>query len=131
MCERKRGAIVLMSSLSGMQGTARLATYAATKSFLAILREGLWYELRDEDNVDVIVCCAGAIPTPGYRRNFRRRAPGMLDPLDVAENTLNSLGRGPRCIPGITNKLMSFLFTRIMTRRVVIKQIAKYTGELM
>ena len=131
MCERKRGAIVLMSSVSGMQGMSRLTTYAASKSFNTILAEGLWHELRNDDNVDVVVCCAGAIPTPGYRRAFRRDAPGMLDPLVVADTTLASLGKGPRCIPGFTNKLVSQFFTRFLPRRTAINIMSKSSADLM
>ncbi|HPS35710.1 MAG TPA: SDR family NAD(P)-dependent oxidoreductase, partial [Oscillospiraceae bacterium] len=67
MIQQKRGGIVLMSSLAGGQGSPNLATYAATKSFNAILAEGLWKELKPH-GVDVIACCAGAILTPGYQQ---------------------------------------------------------------
>lgn len=130
MCERKRGAIVLMSSVSGMQGMARLATYAASKSFNIVLAEGLWYELRDDD-IDVVVCCAGAISTPGYRRAFRRDAPGMLDPTVVADRTLNSLGKGPRYIPGFINKPVTHIFTRFLPRRTAINIMSKSSEDLM
>ena len=131
MCERKRGAVVLMSSVSGMQGMSRIATYAASKSFNTILAEGLWYELQGDDNVDVLVCCAGAIPTPGYRRSFRRDAPGMLDPAVVADRTLDALGRGPRCIPGFINRLVTWFFTRLLPRKSVIRIMSKASGDLM
>lgn len=131
MCERKRGAVVLMSSVSGMQGMSRLATYAASKSFNTILAEGLWHELRGNDNIDVVVCCAGAVPTPGYRRAFRRAAPGMLDPAVVAEKTLNALGKGPRYVPGFINKLVTQFFTRFLPRKSVINIMSKSSGDLM
>ena len=131
MCRRKRGAVVLMSSVSGMQGISRIATYAASKSFNTILAEGLWHELQGNDNVDVVACCAGAVPTPGYRRAFRRAAPGMLDPAVVVERTLNALGKGPRYIPGMINKLVTQLFTRFLPRKNVISIMSKSSGELM
>ena len=61
--QRGRGGIILMSSMSGLQGTAMVANYAATKAYDAILAEGLWYELR-EQGVDVLGCLAGATLTP-------------------------------------------------------------------
>jgi len=67
MIERGRGGIVLMSSLAGAQGGPNIATYAATKSFNAILAEGLWKELKPH-GVDVLACVAGAILTPGYEQ---------------------------------------------------------------
>ena len=47
MRERRRGAVVLMSSLAGMQGSPRLAAYAASKAFNTVLAESLWDELRE------------------------------------------------------------------------------------
>ncbi|MDR2136495.1 MAG: SDR family NAD(P)-dependent oxidoreductase, partial [Treponema sp.] len=46
MIARGRGGVVLMSSLAGAQGTPKLAAYAATKAFNAVLAEGLWKELK-------------------------------------------------------------------------------------
>ncbi|OOK72013.1 short chain dehydrogenase family protein [Mycobacterium kansasii] len=46
MSARKRGGIILMTSLSGMQGAPWLASYGATKAFNIVLAEGLWYELK-------------------------------------------------------------------------------------
>lgn len=131
MCKRQRGAVVLMSSLSGMQGMSRLTTYAASKSFNTTLAEGLWHELQGNDNVDVVVCCAGAVRTPGYRRSFRLDAPGMLEPSAVVDKTLASLGKGPRCIPGLFNKLAIQFFTRFLPRKTAISIISKSSGELM
>ena len=56
-----------MSSLAGSQGSPNIAAYAATKSFNAILAEGLWKELKPH-GVDVLACVAGAILTPGYQQ---------------------------------------------------------------
>ena len=40
MCDRGRGAVVLMSSLAGLQGTPYISAYAASKAFNLILAEG-------------------------------------------------------------------------------------------
>ena len=129
MCQRKKGAIVLMSSLAGMQGVPRIAAYAATKAFGTILAEGLWYELR-EHNVEVTVSCAGAMPTPGYLRNFKQDAPGMMNPSTVAEMTLKALGRGPRFIPGWINRIGALITTRLISRKSAIQLMGKSTGHL-
>jgi hypothetical protein len=63
MTARGRGGIVLMSSMAGNQGTARIAAYAASKAFNRVLAEGLWQELAQR-GIDVIACCAG---DPGCR----------------------------------------------------------------
>jgi uncharacterized protein len=65
MVERRRGGIILMSSVAALQGSGYLTTYAGTKSFLKVLAESLWCEWRPY-NVDVIACCAGATATPSY-----------------------------------------------------------------
>lgn len=130
MVERKRGGVVLMSSLAGTQGSPKLATYAATKSFNAILAEGLWKELKPH-GVDVLACIAGAILTPGYQQaETARPAPGTLPPEAVAETALRALGRGPIVIPGATNRIARFLLSRLLSRKAAIGMMARNTGGL-
>ena len=130
MIERGRGGIVLMSSLAGGQGSPHIAAYAATKSFNAILAEGLWKELKPR-GVDVLACCAGAILTPGYQQAEKAKpAPGTMKAADVAERTLNALGRGPIVVPGAVNKVGRFVLTRLVSRRAAIAIMSKNTGGL-
>ena len=130
MVARRRGAIVLVSSLAGLQGTPRLATYAASKAFDVVLAESLWGELCDH-GVDVVTCCAGAIRTPGYAGRARGKdAPGTLDPDVVAQRSLAALGRGPRVVPGWINALASLLVGRLLPRRLAIAMMAANTREL-
>jgi short-subunit dehydrogenase len=130
MIRKKRGGIVLMSSLAGGQGSPNIAAYAATKSFNAILAEGLWKEMKPH-GIDVIACCAGAILTPGYKMAEKvKQAPGTLKAGQVAEKTLNSLGKGPIIVPGIINKIARFIFTRLLSRKSVIEIMSKNTGGL-
>ena len=129
MCDRGRGAVVLMSSLSGLQGSPHVSVYAATKAFNIVLAEGLWYELR-EHGIDVVVCCAGAMRTPGYLRAFDRDVPGMLSPEEAARRTLDALGKGPRLVPGRVNRLAALLMGRCLPRRTAIRLIARHTKHL-
>jgi len=130
MIERGRGGVVLMSSLAGGQGSPSIAAYAATKSFNAILAEGLWKEMKPR-GVDVLACLAGAISTPGYQAaEAGKAAPGTLPPEAVAEATLTALGRGPVVVPGATNKVGRFVMTRLMSRKAAIGMMAKNTGGL-
>lgn len=129
MVERRRGAVVLMSSLAGLQGAPRIATYAASKAFNIILAEGLFGELR-QLGVDVVASCAGAIRTPAYAASARRDAPGTLDPDEVAEQTLAALGAGPRVVPGRLNRLAGFLTGRLLPRRAAIRLMAANTRDL-
>lgn len=130
MIKKRKGGIVLMSSLAGTQGSPKIATYAASKAFNAILAEGLWNELKKHD-VDVLASCAGAISTPGYiNAQSKKDAPGTLFPQQVAEDTLNALGTGPTIIPGFTNKLAHFFMNRIFPRKWAISIMDKNTKDL-
>jgi len=130
MIENKSGGIVLMSSLAGAQGSPKLAAYAATKAFNAVLAEGLWKELKPH-GIDVTGCCAGAILTPGYQQAEKTKpAPGTMTANDVAEQTLNALGKGPIVIPGAINKLGKFVLTRLLTKKAAIGIMSKNTGGL-
>lgn len=129
MLARRRGAVVLMSSLAALQGSPRIAAYAASKAFDAILAEGLWGELRDS-GVDVIASCAGAIRTPGYAETSAREAPGTLDPAEVAEQTLAALGRTPRVVPGWINRIASVVTGRVLPRRAAVRMMAANTRNL-
>jgi short-subunit dehydrogenase len=130
MIQRGRGGIVLMSSLAGGQGSPNLATYAATKAFNTILAEGLWGELTPR-GVDVLVCTAGAILTPGYEQaESAKPAAGAMSASAVAERTLDALGNGPVVVPGAVSKIGRFMMTRLLSRRAAVDIMAKNTGGL-
>lgn len=129
MITRGRGALVLMASLAGFQGSPRLSVYAASKAFNIVLGESLWAELGPK-GVDVVVSCAGAIRTPGYARLLEKEAPGTLDAAEVAERTLASLGHGPGVVPGGVNKLATFFMRRLATRRGAIGIMGKSVSGL-
>lgn len=130
MIARKKGGIVLMSSLAGTQGSPKIATYAATKSFNAILAQGLWKELK-KHGIEVTASVAGAIRTPGYQNAQKAKdAPGTLDAHEVAKKTLNALGKGPVTIPGFTNKLARFFMGRMLPMKMAISIMDKQTKNL-
>lgn len=126
---RGRGAVVLVSSLAGLQGAPRVGAYSASKAFNIVLAEALWGELR-EQGIDVSVCCAGAMPTPGYLASTSRTPPGMLSPDAAASQTLDALGKGPRFVPGLVNRISAHLVGRLLPRRTAIRLIAKNTEHL-
>jgi len=130
MIQKKRGGIVLMSSLAGAQGSPRLAAYSATKAFNAVLAEALWKELKPH-SIDVIACCAGAILTPGYQQAEKsKNAPGTMTAAAVAEKTLKALGKGPVVIPGAVNKIGGFVLKRLLTKKAAIGIMSGNTGGL-
>ncbi len=130
MIARGKGGIVLMSSLAGTQGSPKIATYAASKAFNVILAEGIWHELKKQ-GVDVLATCAGAITTPGYKNAQNTKdAPGTLDASTVAEATLQALGKGPKIVPGFTNKMAHFFMGRIFSRKLAVTIMHKNTKDL-
>jgi len=96
--ERKRGGIVLMSSLVAFQGVPRAANYAATKAYVQSLAEALRLELKPL-GVDVIASAPGPI-----RSGFAARASMTMGlaqtPNAVAGATLAALGRRGTVRPG-------------------------------
>jgi short-subunit dehydrogenase len=133
MVDRKSGGIILVSSMAGLQGTATVAHYAASKAYLKILGEGLWAELRPQ-GVDVLTCCAGLIRTPTFLKGDpTRRGPRALPVMEadrVVAATLSALGKKPVVIPGLINKLASFLTQRLLPRRLVIELAASGTAAV-
>ena len=47
MLTKGKGALIMMASLAGFQGSGFLTVYAATKAFDRVLAESLWYEWKD------------------------------------------------------------------------------------
>lgn len=132
MIERGRGAIVLMSSMAGRQGSALFSTYAATKAFDLVLAESLWDELR-MSGVDVLGVCAGATRTPGWERSGAAPttlAPPVMEPEAVVREALASLGRAPSIVVGRSNRVASWIMERLLPRRVAIELLGRSTRAI-
>lgn len=130
LVKRKRGALVLLSSLTAFQGSPFVATYGATKSYNLSLAEGLWAELRGT-GVDVLCVCPGATATPNLLKASKKAPPGMLQPHEVVRETIAAFGAGgPMLIPGVFNKLASLLMRRLLPRTTTIKIMASETRKL-
>lgn len=134
MKQKKRGGVILMSSMSGWQGSALVATYAASKAFNTVLAESLWEEMRHY-GVDVITAVAGATKTPSFNKNTPKEKAGSafpMEPKTVVEEALNALekGKGPTRVTGPINKIVYFLLQRVFTRRYAVKFISGATRKL-
>lgn len=119
---RGSGGIVLMSSIVAFQGVQRAAIYAATKAFVQSLAEGLRLELRDR-GVDVIACAPGPVAS-GFAARARMTMDKTVRPDEVAEETLDALGRRGVVRPGRLSKLLEAAFTG-MPRRGRVRIMAK------
>lgn len=124
MIKRKRGGIILMSSLGASQGSALISNYAATKAYNKILAEGLWEELRMQ-GIAVLTCCPSAVSTPGYLASTDRGSVTPSTPRAVVSETLAALGKQPVVIPGWTNRLANVLMMRVMPHTTAIKLMGR------
>ena len=129
MATRRRGGIVLMSSLAGGQGCPMVVSYAASKAFEIVLAEGLWDELRPA-GVDVLACRAGPTRTPSYEASRPRKKVPMMEPGPVVEEALAALGRKPVVVPGRLNRAVNFVMQRILSRPAAIRFMGNSTRQM-
>lgn len=108
MRDRGRGAIALVSSIAGLQGTRYLTIYAASKAYEMILAEGLWDELGDH-GVDALAYVVGATSSSTWHgaapggftdaeelSSLQARILQPATPEEVAARLFNVLPHGPR-----------------------------------
>jgi uncharacterized protein len=120
MLKRRRGGIILMSSLSSSQGSPLITNYSATKAYNRLLAEGLWDELRTQ-GVDVLVCSASSVNTPGYQASAPgRTSVSAMSPRTVVSETLAALGKKPVVIPGWTNRAANVVMQRLLPHKTAI-----------
>lgn len=115
MRPRRRGTIIMVSSLASFAPMPRGNVYAAAKAFLRIFAEGLHIENASEGIILQAL-------VPGFTRSDFHRD-GLADmPKDrrlsflswhsaekVVEVSLRTLGRRVVCIPGVRNRLLRFI----------------------
>lgn len=131
MVARGRGGILLMSSLAGLQGSALLAAYSASKAFDLVLGEALWEELR-QTGVDVLALCAGAVRTEAYLASNPSPpvvAPPLMEVGPVVRHALASLSRGPRVVAGHPNRIAATLL-QLLPRRWSVRLMGRSTRAL-
>ena len=132
--KQERGGIVIMSSLSGMQGNALLSSYASTKAFDTVLAEGLWAELKPY-GVDVLACVAGAMATPGFYQvtpKDKQASAFPAYPGEVARRTLDALQnkkQQPLFIPAAGPRFANAM-SRFMTRRLRVRFFSSMNRKL-
>jgi short-subunit dehydrogenase len=129
MVERRRGGILLMSSLAGGQGCPMVVSYAASKAFEIILAEGLWDELRPA-GVDVLACRAGPTRTPSYEASRPRKKVPIMEPMPVVEEALAALGRKPVVVAGKLNRAVNFVMQRLLSRRAAVRFMGNSTRQM-
>jgi len=134
MVERRRGGILAVASLAGLQPVPSMAIYGATKAFLVHFLQALHEELRDR-GVHVTCVCPGPVRTAFFdandvrlpRKTLRRALPAER----VARVAVDALARNrPLVVPGLVTSLLA-LVPRFLPRRLANRLArAKVEGRL-
>ncbi|MFB3924028.1 MAG: SDR family NAD(P)-dependent oxidoreductase [Terriglobia bacterium] len=127
MLERRRGAIINVSSTAGFQPVPNTAVYAATKAFVTSFSEALAWELRPQ-GIIVVTLCPGGTRTNFFQAGQYQRPSlpgGMQNSEEVVRAALDRLDRGGGLvIPGTMNKV-ALISQRFATRRMVTRISAR------
>jgi short-subunit dehydrogenase len=115
--QRRRGAIVLVSSSIAASPVPFEANYAAVKA----------HELK-KDGVDVLVVSPGQTQTEGLDNaagiDFGRLAGSKMDPARVAQTALDNLGKRAHVIPGAVNRAADLVGKYLLPRRWSVRLYA-------
>jgi short-subunit dehydrogenase len=107
MVQRKRGGIILVSSMAGEAGNAMVSTYSGSKALITTFGEAIWWELQSH-NIDVLVPILGATTTKALevmKIDLRKEKLIEQAPEDVVSESMHALGRGyPSLATGWFNK---------------------------
>ena len=124
MMQRGSGAILNIASTAAYQPVPGMAVYAASKAFVRLFTEALWYEARPH-GVTVFMVSPGAVASEFFDEGSRIPAPtAYRDPSSIAAAGLRALDRGPgrippEVMPGFANRAAAFS-TRFVPRRVLL-----------
>lgn len=119
MVQRNCGGILLVSSISGYMGTPYMSNYAATKAYLLTLGEGLSVELKPH-GIDVTVLVPGPTRTEMAEvegTDMSKIPISWMDAGPVAAGALQALGKKTVVVPGVMNKALAFMMTRLLPRK--------------
>lgn len=130
MVQRKKGGIILLSSIVAFQGVPYAAHYAATKAYVQSLAEGIQQEIKGL-GVDVLAAIPGPVES-GFSQRANMQMGTALHPQEVAESILKALGKGHSVLPGLLSKvLVSSLrtaprFLRIQIMKAIMNGFTKH-----
>jgi short-subunit dehydrogenase len=128
MARRKKGGIILVSSVSAFIATPFEANYAASKVYELFLAEALGYELK-KDGVDVLALCPGSTDTEFHEIAGSQPVAAMAV-APVVSLALRRLGKAPVAIPGWHNRLLVGLL-KLTPRRLHTFFAGRTMGRLV
>ena len=124
LIERKKGGIIFTASSSSFQATPYLSHYGATKAYLLSLAESMNFEFKDK-GVDVIALCPGL--TESEMSTGMKGNPILMKAAPVVKLAIDNLGKEAFVVPGLGNKIQTF-----MTQRILGRDLSRIvTGSLM
>lgn len=104
--EKRKGGIILMSSMVAFQGVPFAAHYAATKAYVQSLAEALSEELKPFQ-VDVLSAAPGPVES-GFGTRAKMTIENVLKPSDIGVPILKALGRQTTVLPGWLTKILVY-----------------------
>ncbi len=133
MAKRKKGGIVVVSSLAGTVGTSQFTAYSASKAFGINFGEALWEEMRPY-NIDVKVLVLGSVNTPAYHwlnPDTKSLAIKMMEVEEVAKEGLSILGKNkPTHVVGSKNRLAFAFMKLFFSRKKAVEVTAQNVKKL-
>ncbi|MGH3850439.1 MAG: SDR family NAD(P)-dependent oxidoreductase [Pseudonocardiaceae bacterium] len=131
MIERRRGGIINVSSIAGVQAVPYLATYAATKAYLTSFSQALHEEVRSQ-GVTVVALLPGMTHTEFHAAAGLDRSnvpgPAWLSAEEVVESGLRALERGRAiAVPRVGYQV--FVGLSRVTPWVVNRRLAAIVGR--
>ena len=115
---KKKGGMILISSLLGFHGAFGTANYAASKAYVQALGEALYFELR-KYNVDVLTVAPGPINT-GFAAAAGMEFSMALKPENVAKQSLAALGKKITLLPGFLTKFLYLSLSMLVFRNLKV-----------
>lgn len=122
MTQRKKSAIIFISSILGINSTPFVSVYSASKAFSYLLGGSLWFELR-KNNIDVLTVTPGSTKTEFPRLN--KKGKFQSAPEDIVNAVLDALGKKIYVTYGIMNKITIWI-GKFLPKRILLN----ITGRL-
>jgi short-subunit dehydrogenase len=128
---KKGDALVNMASTLGTSSYPGAAVYSATKAYVTLFSEALWWENK-EKGIFVLAFCPGATLTGFHETSggSKEMFPKFIaqTPAEVAHEMIRALQKRnkPKTIAGGMNKLM-LLFQGFLTRKTVVNMMGGFS----
>ncbi|MFA9392823.1 MAG: SDR family NAD(P)-dependent oxidoreductase [Prolixibacteraceae bacterium] len=119
MTEKKKGGILLVSSMAGLMPSPYFSNYAASKSYVHTLGLSLYFELKNK-GVDIAVLAPGLTDTNMVADNgvdWSKVPMAIMAPSKAAQISLANLGKKATIIPGFMNKMMVMMARRVFSMK--------------